>query len=142
MRSVIGGWAVVVALAAVGLSACGGGGGGGGTPPGGTTPTRFALSVTVAGNGSVVSQPAGIDCGTTCSASFDGGAGVTLTATAAAGHSFQSWGGACSAATGATCSVTMSQARSAVATFAASPATGWSTPAVPRSPAAPAAPRS
>lgn len=69
-----------------------------------------------AGTGAVTSAPAGIDCGSTCSASFAAGASVTLTAQADSGNIFSSWGGACSGS-GATCSVSMSSARSVTATF-------------------------
>lgn len=81
-------------------------------------PARYDLSVTRAGSGSgaVTSSPAGIDCGATCTATFDGGAAVTLTATAAAGSNFTGWSGACTGAA-ATCTVTMSQAQSVTATF-------------------------
>jgi alpha-tubulin suppressor-like RCC1 family protein len=68
------------------------------------------------GSGSVVSSPAGIDCGSTCSASFNADSQVTLTATAASGSSFTGWTG-CDGASGTTCTVTMSAARSVAATF-------------------------
>ncbi len=67
------------------------------------------------GDGSVTSAPAGIDCGSTCSTTFDAGAAVTLTATAAAGSSFTGWGGDCSG-TG-TCQLTMSADHTVSATF-------------------------
>ena len=56
----------------------------------GSTPQAFNLSVVRAGGGSggVTSSPAGINCGTTCSASFTSGTQVTLTAAAAAGSTF------------------------------------------------------
>jgi hypothetical protein len=78
------------------------------------TPT---LTVTRAGSGSgtVSSSPAGIECGTTCSRSFDEGTAVTLTGTPSSGSVFGGWSGACSG-TGA-CQVTMSEARSVTATF-------------------------
>src|SRR4029077_5175003 len=75
----------------------------------------YTLGVAVAGNGKVTSSPAGIDCGATCSASFNSGTPVTLTATPVSGWSFQGWGGACSG-TGP-CSLTMDAAKSATATF-------------------------
>ena len=67
------------------------------------------------GGGSVTSAPAGVDCGSTCSTTFDAGTAVTLTATAAAGSSFTGWGGDCSG-TGA-CQVTMSADHTVSATF-------------------------
>jgi probable HAF family extracellular repeat protein len=70
-------------------------------------PTQHALTVILTGSGSgtVSSQPNGIDCGGTCSATFDNGTEVTLTATAAAGSEFGGWGGACTGTAG--CKVTM-----------------------------------
>ncbi len=80
--------------------------------------TQFALSVTVAGTsgtGRVKSDLPGIDCPTACSASFDQGKVLKLTATPAAGSVFGGWTGACSGAD--TCTVTMDAAKSATATF-------------------------
>lgn len=131
MNRVIVRWALVLAAAA-GLAACGGGGGGGDNPSGGAS--RFTLTVNVAGSGSVTSSPAGISCGTTCSAAFDVDTRVTLTATASAGHALQAWGGACASASGNTCTVAMAQAASVSVTFAALPVSGWSSPAVVLSP--------
>uniref|UniRef100_A0A6J5ZT19 Unannotated protein n=1 Tax=freshwater metagenome TaxID=449393 RepID=A0A6J5ZT19_9ZZZZ len=48
-----------------------------------------------AGSGSVISSPAGIDCGATCSAAFNQGLELTLTATPAAGSTFTGWSFAC-----------------------------------------------
>lgn len=79
-------------------------------------PTQKGLHVVVNGPGSVASAPAGIDCGSTCSAPFDTGTPVTLTATPASGSLFLGWTGAC-AGTGATCVVTMSEAQTAGASF-------------------------
>ncbi|MBI4741105.1 MAG: DUF1566 domain-containing protein [Betaproteobacteria bacterium] len=77
----------------------------------------FALTVskTGTGSGTVTSTPSGIDCGSTCTASFASGATVTLTATPASGASFAGWGGDCSG-TGA-CTVTISVARNVSASF-------------------------
>ena len=79
----------------------------------------FSLSVARQGPGSgvVTSNPAGIDCGTACSASFASGSPVTLTASAAAGSVFSGWSGAGCSGT-ATCVVTMNAAQSVTATFA------------------------
>ncbi|MBK7144722.1 MAG: hypothetical protein IPH76_05760 [Xanthomonadales bacterium] len=54
-----------------------------------------SVAVTRIGNGLVVSTPAGIDCGATCSASFATGSTVTLQATAIpnSGFVFDSWSG-------------------------------------------------
>ena len=75
------------------------------------------LTVTKAGTGggSVASNPAGIDCGTSCGKAFDNGTAVTLTATPVAGSTFAGWSGACTGTS--TCQVTMDQARSVTATF-------------------------
>jgi hypothetical protein len=62
------------------------------------------LTVDFAGTGlgSVTSNPAGIDCATTCSASFASGATVNVTATANSGSTFASWTG-CDSVLGQTC---------------------------------------
>jgi hypothetical protein len=89
-------------------------------PSNAVTPTAATQLLTVTtsspGSGSVTSSPAGINCGSACSASFESATSVTLTATAASGSVFAGWSGDCSG-TG-TCQVTMSQARSVTATFA------------------------
>ena len=84
----------------------------------------FALSVTRAGTGtgSVTSMPAGINCGTTCTADYMGGTSVTLTAAPMNGSTFAGWGGACTGT--ADCVVPMTQARSVTATFNTSGGTG------------------
>jgi hypothetical protein len=78
---------------------------------------QFALTVSKAGSGTgtVTSSPAGINCGATCSASYDTGTSVTLTASPSAGSTFAGWSGACTG-TGS-CVVTMSAAQSVTATF-------------------------
>jgi uncharacterized repeat protein (TIGR02543 family) len=75
----------------------------------------YTLTVSRSGSGSVVSTPAGIDCGSDCTDTYVSGSVVALTATPEAGYAFSSWSGSCSG-TG-TCSVTMSAARSVTATF-------------------------
>ena len=80
---------------------------------------RFTLTVSKAGiigGGTVTSSDGGINCGPTCSASYGSGTVVTLTATPAFGSLFTGWSG-CDAASGTTCTVTMSAARSVTATF-------------------------
>ena len=66
---------------------------------------RLDLQKSGVGSGTVTSDPAGIDCGSTCSAYFPQGATVTLTAAPAAGSTFTGWTGSCTG-TG-TCEVTM-----------------------------------
>ncbi len=84
----------------------------------------YALTVTKAGDGGgdslVTSSPAGISCGGRCTAAYDTGTSVTLSAEAAEGYEFVGWSGAgCSTGT-----VTLDQARSCTATFAAVPPPG------------------
>ena len=68
-----------------------------------------------AGSGTITSNPAGINCGGTCSFAFTNNASVTLTATPDAGSTFIGWSGACSG-TGV-CNLTMDTSKSATATF-------------------------
>lgn len=49
------------------------------------------LTVKKSGKGTVSSNPEGIDCGSTCFASFHIGTNVTLTATSAEGYEFARW---------------------------------------------------
>lgn len=76
----------------------------------------LTVSRTGAGTGTVTSSPAAIDCGAICSAGFTFGTSVTLTAKAASDSAFTGWSGACSG-TIATCALSMSEARTATATF-------------------------
>ena len=70
-----------------------------------------------AGDGTVTSSPPGIACGTTCSASYDDGIAVTLTAITNASAVFTGWtGGGCSGTR--TCTVSMTQDTTVTATFA------------------------
>jgi uncharacterized repeat protein (TIGR02543 family) len=77
---------------------------------------NYVLTVNKSGSGTMTSSPAGISCGTSCSASYTSGTSVTLTASAATGYSFSGWNGACSG-TGTSCTVSMTAARSVTATF-------------------------
>src|ERR1700689_1090748 len=105
-------------LSAVFLVLCGcGGGSGSGTKP----PVTFQLSVQAAGagGGTISSSPAGISCGTTCSATFDSGTQVTLTETAGTNSSFTGWtGGGCGGAS-PTCIVMLTASQQVTATFGA-----------------------
>lgn len=80
-------------------------------------PVTFSLTVTRGGTGAgtVVSNPPGINCGATCSATLVAATVVTLSASADATSQFAGWSGACTG-TGA-CVVTMAAAQSVAATF-------------------------
>jgi len=78
--------------------------------------TQYALTVTNTGHGTVTSSPAGINCGVVCSANFDSGTAVTLTATPDSGYGV-AWSGDCDS----TGHVTMSAAKSCTATFSPLP---------------------
>lgn len=86
-------------------------------------PATFTLTVSRAGGGSgnVLSQPAGIDCGATCSADFPSGTAVTLTAAAASGSAFSGWGGACAGTTANVCTVSLTASATVSATFVSVP---------------------
>src|SRR5207244_3384039 len=81
-----------------------------------TVTDRVTLSVVPAGTGSVSSSPPGISCGTDCSEPYDRGTVVTLTAAPGSGSTFNGWSG-CDTVSGATCTVTMTAAKSVSATF-------------------------
>jgi hypothetical protein len=68
------------------------------------------------GDGVVTSAPAGVTCGSTCSASFEQASSVSLTPLPSATSSFAGWSGDGCSGTGP-CDVTMDQARSVTATF-------------------------
>src|SRR4029077_11258082 len=70
-----------------------------------TSGRRLFVVKSGSGSGRVLSAPAGIDCGQTCTASYQDGAQVALTASPAPGSSFAGWTGACSGS--ATCAVTL-----------------------------------
>jgi hypothetical protein len=77
-----------------------------------------ALTVGVAGNGSVSSSDKVFSCPTKCYGVYTPGSSVTLTAKASAGSVFSIWGGAC-AGNATTCTVPMNAESSVLATFVA-----------------------
>lgn len=86
-------------------------------------PLPLALTVTLAGNGSgsVISDPAGIDCPGSCSASFLQNSSVQLNATATGAAAFTAWSGDCTG-TSPSVTVTMAAARNCNAVFLLPPA--------------------
>jgi len=88
----------------------------------GITPAKpeFELAVKKEGTGSgtVVSSPAGIECGAICGHEYEEGKVVTLTASPAEGSTFVSWKGCDKGgANGRQCTVTMSAAKNVSAKF-------------------------
>ncbi|MBU6337017.1 MAG: hypothetical protein KGR19_04275 [Acidobacteria bacterium] len=92
-------------------------------------PTTYTLTVSRdgSGQGTVTSSPAGIDCGSACSASFPLSSQVTLTAAAASGSEFAGWSGSGCSGT-STCTVSVLGARSVTATFNSTPTPPGPTP--------------
>lgn len=80
--------------------------------------SRLTTSTSGNGSGVVTSDPAGIDCGTTCTETFTQAVPVVLTATPAAGSAFTGWtgGDGCSGTTGS-CAVVMTGDQSVTANF-------------------------
>jgi hypothetical protein len=79
-------------------------------------PQALTITINGTGNGAVSSNPAGINCGLTCSAQFSYNTSVTLTAEASPGSSFAGWSEAGCPGNGV-CVVTMNAARTITATF-------------------------
>ena len=88
-----------------------------------TVIVTYDLTVTRQGNGggtvrssSIPDAANQIDCGTACTARYSAGTQGVLTAYADVGSTFAGWSG-CDEESGPTCTVTMSEAKSVVATF-------------------------
>ncbi|HEX9548928.1 MAG TPA: hypothetical protein VF942_16425, partial [Acidimicrobiales bacterium] len=64
----------------------------------------------------ITADSGAINCGATCSDSYDRGTVVTLTATPATGSNYTSWSG-CDTVSGAACTITMKTPRTVTATF-------------------------
>ena len=101
--------------------------------------TLRSLSVTTSGEGTVTSDPAGVDCGATCDLLYNGGTEVTLTATTEVGSYLGAWGGACSGIEA--CTVTMTANRSVSASFVTDTEAPTATVAAPKTVSGPLAVR-
>ena len=79
---------------------------------------QYALTVTGwTGGGIATTIPAGIDCGSTCTAGFTAGTAASVIAQPHPGYRFVGWTGACTGSS--TCDLMMSADRAVQATFAA-----------------------
>ncbi len=91
------------------------------SPPGGTVTLTVTKSLSGQGNGTVSSTPAGINCGTTCTASFPAGTSITLFASPTAGE-FTGWtAGPCAGSTNQSCTFVLNANTTVTAGFATAP---------------------
>ena len=88
-----------------------------------TVDERLALTVTVNGEGTVTSDPPGVDCGASCEGRFAPGTRVTLTATGT-DTGIVSWGGDCGGFD-ETCVVTVDADRAVEADFGPRGSARW-----------------
>jgi len=80
-----------------------------------TAASTYALTVSTIGNGTVTSSDGYINCGSSCTHTYSSGFSVTLSAVPLSGWNFSGWSGACRGTVA--CTVTMSAATTATATF-------------------------
>jgi hypothetical protein len=101
-------------------------------PQKGLCSSSLNLSIAGNGNGSVHSNPTGIDCSTvlpgTCTALFEEGLQVTLTASPSAGSVFAGWAGSCTNSTG-DCYLDMDANKDVTSTFIYWPVRIYGSPA-------------
>ena len=89
----------------------------------------LAINKSGVGQGTILSTPAGIDCGSFCDFNFANNSTVTLTAAADPGNKFSGWSGEGCGGT-ETCTVIMNSNKSITAIFILSPQ-GATMPSVP-----------
>ena len=84
-----------------------------------SSPSIYALSVSKSGTGAgtVTSNPAGINCGSTCTANYSQGTNITLSASPASASVFTGWTGCDSVSWTQQCSILMNGNKSITATF-------------------------
>lgn len=80
------------------------------------SPVPVKLTVTRVGDGTVTGAPAGIACGSTCTAEYPWGTSVTLTAAPGGKANFIGWGDGCSGSA-ETCKLTLKASATVSATF-------------------------
>ncbi len=120
---VLRGWHLVALAGALALAGCGGGGG---DATNGSSASAYTLTVAVTGSGSVISNPAGVNCGSDCNESYPTGTAVTLSAVPASGYKFSGWNGPGVSCPGTgSCTVSMTAARSVTAIFSADNASSY-----------------
>lgn len=85
-------------------------------------PSQFQLTVSIptTNSGTVTSSPAGINCPTNCTATFQQNTQVTLSETPASNYNFSGWSGGCSGTAG--CTVTLTANTTVSASFSQTPA--------------------
>jgi List-Bact-rpt repeat protein len=84
-------------------------------------PSTLTVTKMGGGAGTVASSPSGINCGSTCSASFPAGSTVSLTAFAGGGSIFAGWSGGGCSGTGSCTTVMPPTGQTVVATFSLFP---------------------
>ena len=86
------------------------------TPPAPSQSATLSVSVSGSGSGTVTSSPKGINCPSTCKATFKSGTKVTLTAAPGTNSALDSWSGACTG-NAATCALKLTANQSTAASF-------------------------
>jgi len=85
----------------------------------GQEPALHTLTIDLAGNGQVLSTPAGITCGADCAQDYAEGTQIALNATPDPGKVFSGWSGACTGTS--PCQITMTTDTAVTATFSTAP---------------------